>query len=534
MNSFPRRVVANIVNFVRGCEPRADIDLVLPVVREIELNRRLGLPNTILLQYDALLRPDILQAVAGERDNPKTEFGVWIEMARPLVEAVGIPWRGRPGWDWDWHVNPGFLMAYTPEERRRLCDEIFRLFREIFGHHPKSVGSWLLDSVSIEYMQSAYGVDAFCICREQDNVDAYTLWGGYFNGAYYPSRRNALSPAVQMAEAIPAPVFRMLTPDPIYNARRIAPPDGYGQCPATLEPVFPGGRDPRVVDWYFRTYARNPSLALSYLQLGQENSFGWERIGPGLALQLERLAEWAARGEITVETLGETGRRFRADHPDGNVPQALVATEDWGGRGNQAAWYASRFYRAGLLRDGADGVLEFRSLHVFSDADEERYLHGVCAGKTARYYTPPVADRWLLGDAATPHSGSLVLEGRFGPFAAREEQGLLIVEATSLAGAAPVRIRFLEDRVEFEGCALRFVPPATAGISADIDLEGVEDRLSADTPHHAWRIDGDTLGMTWGGFSYSLRVDGGLEAMPDGGYRIGGIARRGALAVPCP
>lgn len=530
MNGIPsHRVVANIVNFVRGCEPRADIDLLLPVVREIELNRKYGFPNTLLFQYDALLRPDIMAAVAPERENPKTEFGVWLEMARPLVEAVGIPWRGRPGWDWDWHVNPGFLMAYTHDERRRICDEVFRLFHKTFGAYPKSVGSWLLDCVSIEHMHSTYGVDAFCICREQDNVDAYTLWGGYFNGAYYPSRRNMLSPAVEMANAIPAPVFRMLTPDPIYNARRIEIPEGYEGGVASIEPVYESGRDPRVIDWYFRTYARNPSLSLSYLQLGQENSFGWDRIGPGLSRQLEQLAIWAKRGEIIVETLGETGRRFQADHPNGNVPQALVAVEDWGDAGNQAAWYASRRYRAGLLRDGADGTVELRSLHVFSDAYEERYLRGVCEGKTARYYTLPAADRWLLGDATTPHSGSLVLDGRFAPFTSREDGGALVIETRNLANGAAAWIRFAEDRMEFGGCALRFVPPATDGIAAESDLEGVRDRLSSDTPRHGWRIDGDLLRMTWGDFPYALGAEGGIEGTPDGGYLIGAAAKRGAI-----
>ena len=71
------RVVMNLVNFLRGCEPRCKRDLVTPVVEQIKLNTRYGFNNTILLQYDAMLRDDIMSAVSAA-DKEKTEFGVWI------------------------------------------------------------------------------------------------------------------------------------------------------------------------------------------------------------------------------------------------------------------------------------------------------------------------------------------------------------------------------------------------------------------------------------------------------------------------
>ena len=210
------RVVMNLVNFLRGCEPRCKRDLVTPVVEQIKLNTRYGFNNTILLQYDAMLRDDIMSAVSAA-DKEKTEFGVWIEIVRPLCEKVGIPWRGRNGWDWDWFVMPGFLESYTIEQRAKLIDELFRLFREKFGRYPESAGSWIFDAWSLNYMKERYGIVAACICREQDVTDAYGLRGGYSNGAYYPSKKNGLSAAVDMKNAIRLPVFRMLTPDPIYN-----------------------------------------------------------------------------------------------------------------------------------------------------------------------------------------------------------------------------------------------------------------------------------------------------------------------------
>ena len=93
--------IVNIVNFVRGTEPRyPDRDLLEPVKNEIELNTSNNLPNTFLLQYDALLRDDMVETVK-TADKSLTEYGVWFEMCRQLVEKCGIEWRGRKGWDWD-------------------------------------------------------------------------------------------------------------------------------------------------------------------------------------------------------------------------------------------------------------------------------------------------------------------------------------------------------------------------------------------------------------------------------------------------
>ena len=161
-----KKRVMNLVNFVRGCEPRQPWqDLYTPVAEELRIDKSYGFPHTFLLQYDALLRRDFQELFLKERDE-NLELGLWFEMGRPLTEAVGIEWRGRPGYDWDWFVDPGFLVSYTPKQREALIDEAFRLFKEIFGCYPQVAGSWLLDSYSMAYMSETYDMKAFCMCRE--------------------------------------------------------------------------------------------------------------------------------------------------------------------------------------------------------------------------------------------------------------------------------------------------------------------------------------------------------------------------------
>ena len=88
-----------------------------------------------------------------------------------------------------------YAMGYTKEEREKLIDVIFKKFEETFGFGAKSVGSWMIDAHSLQYMSEKYGIEASCNCKDQWGTDGYTIWGGYWNQGYYPSRHNALCPA---------------------------------------------------------------------------------------------------------------------------------------------------------------------------------------------------------------------------------------------------------------------------------------------------------------------------------------------------
>src|SRR5436190_16008261 len=183
-------------------------------------------------------------------------------------------------------------------------------FKKIFGYYPKSVGSWFIDAHTLNYLYQKYKIVASCNCKDQWGTDGYTLWGGYWNQAYYPSRRNMFIPAQHAAEQINVPIFRMLGSDPIYQFDAGFYDDTAtgettrSQSVVTLEPVYQGGGgSPEWVRWFFDTMTRSPSLAFAYAQVGQENSFGWPRMKAGYEDQVALLAELVARGEWRVETL---------------------------------------------------------------------------------------------------------------------------------------------------------------------------------------------------------------------------------------
>ena len=86
-----KRNVMNIVNFVRGSEPRGPMDLYTPVEKQIKTNRKYGLKSTFLLQYDAMQREDFRKLFLSNAADD-IELGVWFGSWRELLEWIGLKW----------------------------------------------------------------------------------------------------------------------------------------------------------------------------------------------------------------------------------------------------------------------------------------------------------------------------------------------------------------------------------------------------------------------------------------------------------
>lgn len=382
--------IINIVNFIRKTDYRlenADSLLFEAVEKQIELVNKYDFPATFLFQYDALIDPEYQKLMKSKLD-PKCEIGAWWEITRPHVEAAGIEWRGEHPWVST--ANIAFTTGYTPEEREKLVDVYMAEFKEIYGYYPRSVASWYIDSHTLAYMYDKYGVVASANCKDQVGTDGYTLWGGYWNQAYYPSRKNAYMPAQSEQGQIPVPVFRMLGSDPMYQYD-----NGVGsnrQGVISLEPVYhDSGKNRKWVEYFFQSIVDGPSLAFNYAQAGQENSFTWNGMGEGLKMQFPIIDSLRRTGKIRLETLEASGKWFKEQFT--TTPATAVTTLfDVRNKGNKSVWYNSRYYRANLFWE-KDGFC-FRDIHLFDEDFESEYLHTPGTGGQFYYYTLPVIDRF--------------------------------------------------------------------------------------------------------------------------------------------
>lgn len=314
-----KRQIVNIINFIRACEPRIEMDLVTPIKEQIRLMQEHSLKGTFLLQYDALVTDELLE-IFKDIDQDQFELGVWYEVVQPLAEDSGLVWRGR--FPWDWHTDCGFPVGYTKEERKVLIDTLYTKFKSIFGYYPRIFGSWLFDSYTARYISDIYGADACCNCKEQYGTDGYTLWGGYYGQGYYPSKKNVFFPAGSKENQLPVPLFRMLGSDQVYQydfALDVQREVAVGQNVVTLEPVYTGtsgGGVPKWVDWYMKENFNGECLSFGYAQAGQENSFGWPAMKDGLTYQFALFEKLQQEGKIEVEQLGETGRWYKETYSE--------------------------------------------------------------------------------------------------------------------------------------------------------------------------------------------------------------------------
>jgi hypothetical protein len=499
-----RPSIVNIVNYIRAVEPRVKVDLYEPVREQLALLEKYGLRGTFLFQYDALLD----ETYTGMLRGTPHETGVWLEVVEPLVKDCGLAWRGR--FPWDWHSHVGFTVGYTPGERERLVDCLMEKFRAVFGVYPRSVASWLIDAHTLAYLSDRYHISASANCKEQWGTDGYTLWGGYYNQAYYPSRTNALAPGGSAETQIPLPVFRMLGSDPVLQydyGLDLKGGAAASQGVITLEPVYTGsaggGGVPAWVDWFLDEIMTGACLSFNYAQAGQENSFGWPAMKDGLNYQVEKLSALSRAGKIRVETLSESGEWFRKNYPL-TPNSATTALSDWKKEGKRSIWFCSRKYRVNFYSRGEGFWL--RDLTLFDDAYAERYLRDVCTIKDMTYDNLPVIDgnRW---------SG----QGKRAGWYFRGEGGLLAVKDCA---------------VEEDGGDLRLVLKTGGGrltitcrtgvleIAADMDFR-LEMVWGLSAEMDGAEISEKKLKLRHGGFAYETRLAAGFfrgkEIVPENG-----------------
>jgi hypothetical protein len=469
--------VINVMNFVRPIEPRnAEVEALLFSTTEAQLDlvNEMKVKNTFMLQYDALCDERYVKLFK-EKATSLTELSLWYEIVEPMTGALGMPYRSEQGWKWDWHIIPGFAMGYEPHEREALADEAMRKFKEVFGYYPKTVGSWLFDTHTVNYLSKNYGISAFFTCRDQINTDAYTLIGGYFNQAYYPSKYNFFTPAQTEEAQVGVPMFRLLGPCPIHNYdnKKYCSPElaRYYGC-YTLEPAWYSGTQETFVDWIYRSYFVNEDLGYSYAQIGQENSFAnCDLINP-LRMQIEKAL---ALGDVQLLTMSETGEDFKRRYAS-TPATSVVALDNWEGYDIQSVYYDCKNYTANLFR--FENKLFIRALYLFDERVRDRYENTVCDTFDAVYENLPIIDTAVK---RTERFGGITLDENATPFTAEK------------SAEGELTVRFENGYVTFRESGIEAVCPCfdydglgnTASVTAcgeslDCSYKGVKYRMNTE------------------------------------------------------
>jgi len=508
-SSDPKSVrCINVVNFLRGVEPRGPMDLFLPLQKQMEIILRHRLPATWLLQYDALVSGPFVEYLKSHMAKDH-EVGVWFEMNEMHCKAAGVDWRGRPGYEWDHYPSVAFTIGYTAEERVKLADTFMAEFKKVWGYYPSSVASWNLDSITMAHLTDHYGVDAYAVCRDQIATDGFTIWGAPIAG-YYPSTTNCWSPALSRKNQISTPVFRMLGQDPVYYYENGFPmPHGQrGGGPDTMEPVWSAGRSPAFIKNFLHMIAEAPTLGFAYAQLGQENNFGWPEMEGAYPLQMKALSDLRDSGLAHVETMGDSGRRFKKAFKETPAQAQVMAVDPFGNtdRVERSIWYQSRFYRADLHLKGDLSYL--RDLTVYSDHNPQPFLNKATRSHDVEQRMPAVLDgyHWSRtpGSAEPGSGGYFTVNGerlRLTGDPKISEKGNTLLVDLPVTGGRTIHITFEEKKF-----SVRITPKSEVALSFEWDPAKAT----------VTKVESNHVAYRWQDFDYSVGVAGTAAATPTG------------------
>ena len=516
--------IINIINFIRQTDYRienSDSLLYQTVEEQLKLINRYNLPATFLLQYDALIKPEYQQLLKSQL-NQLSEIGGWFEITQPQVEDAGLEWRGEHSWVS--HANIAFSTGYTKDEREKLVDVYMEKFKEIFGEYPKSMGSWYIDAHTLNYMYEKYGIIASCNCKDQIGTDGYTLWGGYWNQAYYPSKLNGYMPAQSQEQQIPVPVFRMLGSDPIYQYD-----DGLGndrQGVISLEPVYTqAGKNRAWVHYFFNAIVDQPCLAFNYAQAGQENSFTWDAMKDGLEMQIPIIDSLQRTQKVQVLTLAETGKWFKEKFST-TPATAVTVLNDIRNENNKTVWFNSRYYRANLLWKNQN--FSFRDIHLFDERFKSQYVDKPGESSQFFFYTLPMVDGYMWSTPEDRAGMQIVQHNASGekkvvrlnpPTITEPDIKTLVVTCTDVENHS-FKMTFTESDFEIS-CDTN-----------DKDFRWSLDLHTASSELPFKEIEGQNIMAEFQGFKYVIRcLDGKPEISGDCALRISPVQNR--IKIDC-
>ena len=389
--------IVNVVNFIRSEEEyrTSKADLLETLKNQVALAHKYKFPVTFLFQHDAFTKKEWVDIV---KPCEYIEIGMWLELNRSLVERAGCKWKGREELTWEYFSHIDLTCGYLPKERKRIIDIAMEDFKKVYGEYPKTVGSWIIDAVSLSYMEEKYGVIASLNCKDQWLTDGYSLWGGYYNQAYYPCKNNMFTPAQTKEEQINIPVFRMLGSDPIrqYDCGLVGSNNGQGVI--TLECYLPlnipdtlGGSNENWVRWFFEQMDKFEPLTFGYAQAGQENPFPWSGQGKGYTMQMRVYDELSKAGKIQLMKVSDTAKFYREKYP--LTPASVVEAET--PQGEHGVWYSCKNFRTYIYGDKT--CARVKDLMVFDQEYKERYLTDNCKGSDCFYDNLPLVDSFRWG-----------------------------------------------------------------------------------------------------------------------------------------
>ncbi|MBI2019266.1 hypothetical protein HYS95_01185 [Candidatus Daviesbacteria bacterium] len=320
-----------------------------------------GLPASWLFTYDVLQNPKVAEIV--KQMDLRQDLGIFLEVTPEFAKNSKVVYNKTDSWH---RSNSIFLSGYTQEDRKKLIDTVFEKFKLNFGYFPKSVGAWWVDSFSLEYMKTKYGVTATLGCSDQFHTDGYSLWGQYWSIPFYPSKLHAGMPARNLQNKLDIVSFQWASRDPLngYSGERASS--------FSTQDYFTRGLSEDYFEKLIGLYALKHNNQFGQITLGLEGDFPAENYKSLYASWMNIIVKLSKENNITVSNMQDFSLWYRKTFPDLS-PAHLIETDDLLGSSTKVIWYQSPAYRMGLIYNKDNQEVKIIDWRVYQDNFEEPF-----------------------------------------------------------------------------------------------------------------------------------------------------------------
>lgn len=369
-----------IINQVRGTEccssgNTANLQLQLNIITQLDL------ATTFTLRYDVLKNQEFLRLIKNYQNNPKVEWGAFLEITPQLVKDAGVTYAGDEN-NW-YEAQFAYLIGYSLSDRKKILETYMESFKEVFDEYPKSTTAWMIDPFSLQLLKNQYGVLIHQITREQMGVDSYTLYGGPAHYPYYPSQNWALVPSSQEDNELMPIIVRQTITDPVYN---------YGDDSSSFTSQ-PNDYALRKADFsyfehlFLQAHSQNDNQD-TFALIGLENSMPNE-VQQEFIKQLNFVKKHQQENQDQQVLLAKEFAEFYKNKHTANPELTVYEGQDQKEADEKAWWVTTPHYRLRLRL--SDKELFISDLRVYDDSFIDPYLEN-SAKKLGWWIVPFIID----------------------------------------------------------------------------------------------------------------------------------------------
>jgi len=325
-----------------------------------------GLRTTIQMTYASLFNSEALAIAKNDHELYGDEIG---------LTFLGIQCKE---FREKFHSKELAIWLFSMEDKRKIVEEVYGKFQEVFGFIPTSTGSYYMDAELVNYIKEKYPVvkAAIATCWEEGpkayrnaNNSWYTLLDGGPWNPWIPSKRNIHCIASNKEDDIGIVAIPHLSRD--LMAVFDGPGSYYGTHPQNIlrGMVYENGEIPyfkNIVDQYRSMHKYNRGYAYNMMFVGpgwMSKSGRWEA---DYALLLKSYKEGMAyygelkkNGDLEDLTMSEFADVYRQDHSY-NRPECTLWKDILYGSKRQMFWFADPWMRFCLDMNQGGAMVDLR------------------------------------------------------------------------------------------------------------------------------------------------------------------------------